>query len=145
MADPFQPYRALLEQRQLRVTPQRLMILRVIDDGHGHLTADAIGERIREQFPAIHQGTIYRSLEVLRASGLVSETRLGDRAAVYELVGAQPHHHLVCERCGRVLEFDDDLLAPLRRALLDRYGFHARADHLALFGVCAECEQRLGK
>lgn len=139
MTDPFAPYRAELERRDLRITPQRLMILQVIDEGAGHLTADAIGERIRARFPSIHQGTIYRTLDVLRASGLVTETRLGDRSAVYELIGSHPHHHLVCDRCGQVIEFGDALLAPLRETLRDQFGFQARTDHFAIFGVCKEC------
>jgi Fur family ferric uptake transcriptional regulator len=138
-ADPFVIYRDVLALRGMRVTPQRLMILQVIDEGHGHLTAEEIGERIRARFPSIHQGTIYRTLEVLREAGLVTETHLGDRSAVYELIGSHPHHHLVCERCGQVTEIGDTLLEPLRAALLAQFGFHARTEHFALFGLCAEC------
>jgi Fur family ferric uptake transcriptional regulator len=137
--DPFARYREVLEARGLRVTPQRLLILQVIDEGRGHVTAETIGERIRERFPVVHQGTIYRTLDMLREAGLVSETRLGDRSAVYELVGSQPHHHLVCDRCGRVMEIGDALMEPLRRSLLEQFGFHARTEHVAIFGTCAEC------
>ncbi len=137
--DPFVAYREVLEARSLRVTPQRLMILQVIDVGRGHVTAEEIGERIRAKFPAVHQGTIYRTLDLLREAGLVSETRLGDRSAVYELVGSHPHHHLVCDRCGSVTEIGDALMETLRRALLEQFGFRARTEHFAIFGLCASC------
>jgi len=139
MADPYVTYREVLSLRGLRVTPQRLMILQVIDEGNGHLTADQIGDRIRAKFPAIHQGTIYRTLELLREAGLVSETHLGDRSAVYELMGNHPHHHLVCDRCGGVIEVGDAMLDPLRASLLTEFGFRARTEHFAIFGLCAQC------
>jgi len=142
MIDPFVMYREVLALRGMRVTPQRLMILQVIDEGRGHLTADQIGDRIRARFPSIHQGTIYRTLEVLREAGLVSETHLGDRSAVYELVGSHPHHHLVCDNCGRVIEVGDAMLEPLRAELLNHFGFHARTEHFAIFGLCADCAQQ---
>jgi Fur family ferric uptake transcriptional regulator len=142
MTDPFVMYREVLALRGMRVTPQRLMILQVIDEGHGHLTAEQIGDRIRTRFPSIHQGTIYRTLEVLREAGLVSETHLGDRSAVYELVGSHPHHHLVCDNCGQVIEVGDTMLEPLRAELLNRFGFHARTEHFAIFGLCAACAQK---
>ena len=139
MADPYIIYREILGARSLRITPQRLMILHVIDEGHGHLTAEHIGDRIRERFPAIHQGTIYRTLELLREAGLVTETHLGERSAMYELVGNHPHHHLVCDRCGYVTEIGDTLLEPLRTTLLSQFGFRARTEHFAIFGLCKGC------
>ncbi len=139
VADPFASYRQILEAHHLRVTPQRLMILQVIDEGQGHLTAEAIGERISARFPGVHQGTIYRTLDALRVAGMVTETQLGERSAVYELVGGHRHHHLVCERCGQVTEIDDGLLAGLRATILEHFGFHARTDHFAIFGLCAHC------
>lgn len=140
MNDPFLTYREALEVRGLRVTPQRLMILQVIEEGKGHLTAEEIGERIRARFPSIHQGTIYRTLELLREGSLVTETRLRDRSAVYELIGNHPHHHLVCDRCGRIIEIGDATFEPLRVAIQNEFGFHARTEHFAIFGICADCQ-----
>lgn len=137
--DEFERYRTILRDRNMRITPQRLMILRVIDQGHGHMTAEDIGEQIRSQYPAVHQGTIYRTLEALRLSGLVSETHLANRSAIYDLVSGHQHHHLICERCGAITEIDDSLLESLRSALLDRFGFHARIEHFAIAGSCVGC------
>lgn len=141
-SDTYTNYRDILAASGLRVTPQRLLVMQIVDEGHGHLTADAIGARIRERFPAIHQGTIYRALALLREAGLVSETHLSDRAAVYELVGTRPHHHLVCDRCGGITEIDDAPVAALRADLAQRFGFHARTDHMAIAGLCRDCRMR---
>ncbi|MBL8126159.1 MAG: transcriptional repressor, partial [Chloroflexia bacterium] len=71
--------------------------------------------------------------------GLVSVTDLGGGARQYELLD-QPHHHLICHRCGGAIEMDDDLVEPMREAIRARYGFAPQVDHLALFGFCAECQ-----
>lgn len=139
MIDLYTPYRELLFHHHLRITPQRLMILQAIDAGHGHLSAEEIGESVRAQLPSIHLGTIYRTLETLRDEGIISETRFGDRAAVYELMGTHPHHHLCCEQCGQVWEIADALFEPLRQTIHTEYGFHARTEHFAIFGLCAQC------
>ena len=138
-SEPFVRYRALLAAHGLRVTPQRLLVVQTIDEAHHHLTADEIGAHIREHFPAIHQGTIYRTLESLREAGMVSESHLGDRSAVYELIGNQPHHHLVCDHCGGITEIDDSSLERLRGELAEQYRFHARTEHIAIFGLCQQC------
>jgi Fe2+ or Zn2+ uptake regulation protein len=54
---------------------------------------------------------------------------------------AERHHHLICRACGELIEIDDALVAPLRKALRDRYGFVAGIDHLAIFGICDFCKR----
>ncbi len=142
MSDPYSQYKELLTRFGVKVTTQRIIILHVIDEGtNQRLTAEIIGERVREHIPAIHQGTVYRTLETLRKHNIISETRFDDRAAEYELIGAHPHHHLICEKCRRRWEVADEIFTELREQARLRYGFSIRADHLALTGICADCEK----
>ena len=69
-------------------------------------------------------------------SGLARD--MGRAGIVYELLG-RPHHHLICLSCGRVTDLDDSYLAPLRDALYTGVGFKARIDHMAIYGLCADC------
>jgi Fur family transcriptional regulator, ferric uptake regulator len=121
-----------------RVTPQRLVILGAMEPGT-HLSADDVFARVEPLLPGVNRSTVYRTLELFRDLGLVSMTDLGGGARVFELIDA-PHHHLICHRCGAILELDDDLVEPMREAIRDRYGFTPAIDHLALFGFCAACE-----
>ena len=121
-----------------RVTPQRLVILGAMEPG-AHLSADDVFARVEPLLPGVNRSTVYRTLELFRDLGLVSMTDLGGGARVFELIDA-PHHHLICHRCGAILELDDDLVEPMREAIRDRYGFTPAIDHLALFGFCAACE-----
>lgn len=128
----------LLRQKGQRPTPQRMMILSVLAEHGGHLPAEAIYEQVRRQYPSINLSTVYRTLEMLRDQGIVSETDLGGGVRQFELLD-RPHHHLICLRCGGMADLDAAALAPLRERLLAEYGFHARLDHLAIFGICRAC------
>ncbi len=126
-----------LRQVGQRVTPQRLVILGAFRAGE-HLSADDVYARVAALLPAVNRSTVYRTLEVFRDRGLVSETDLGGGVRQFELLEGR-HHHLICQVCGAVLQLDDELVRPLREAIRDRFGFDAAIDHLALFGCCAEC------
>ena len=121
----------------LRVTLQRLVILGAFRAGE-HLSADEVYARVEHLLPAVNRSTVYRTLELFRDLGLVSETDLGEGVRQFELLAGR-HHHLICQSCGHMLELADDLVRPLREAIRDRYGFAAAIDHLALFGRCASC------
>ena len=123
----------------VRVTPQRLLVLAALAAHGGHMTAEAILRWAAERYPTINLATIYRTLDVLASIGLVARTDLGAGSSYFELVGESPHHHLVCERCGVMIEMDDALLLPLRNRLLEAYGFLADPRHVAIFGLCREC------
>jgi Fur family transcriptional regulator, ferric uptake regulator len=131
---------ALLDGLGLRVTPQRLLILEALQSSTGHVTAEEIHSLIVEAYPNLNIATVYRNLDVLVAAGLLTETRLAGKYLYYELSPGSRHHHLVCERCGHVAELDDVLVEPLRQAIARQYGFTARVEHLAVFGVCRGCE-----
>jgi Fur family ferric uptake transcriptional regulator len=122
-----------------RVTPQRLVILGALRPGE-HLSADDVYARVEPLLPAVNRSTVYRTLELYRDLGLVSETDLGGEARQFELIDA-PHHHLICHGCGAILELDDTLVGPLREAIQTRYAFAPAIDHLAVFGFCAACER----
>ncbi|MGH2615383.1 MAG: Fur family transcriptional regulator [Thermomicrobiales bacterium] len=122
-----------------RVTPQRLVILGALQPGV-HLSADEVFARVERLLPGVNRSTVYRTLELFRDLGLVSMTDLGGGARQFELID-DPHHHLICHRCGAILDLDDDLVDPLRQRIRDRYGFAPGIDHLALFGYCAACER----
>ena len=123
-----------------RMTPQREMILDAIHR-EGHVTADEIYQRVCAKTQAINLATVYRTLELLKALGIVTAIDTGDGCVHYELAGEQPHHHLVCEGCGYTLELERDVLLPLERELLRRYGFVMNLNHLALFGTCPGCQK----
>jgi Fur family ferric uptake transcriptional regulator len=128
-----------LRRLRVRVTPQRLFVLEALELNGGHMTADEIMRWAARRYPALNLATVYRTLDLLIAVGLVAQTDLGGGAASYELIGDAPHHHLACESCGAVIEMDEAFLEGLRAEALRAYGFHARPRHLAIYGLCQHC------
>ena len=129
-----------IRRRGYRMTPQREMILDAIHE-EGHITADEIYQRVRAKSSAINLATVYRTLEMLKQLSIVTAIDTGGGCVHYELAGEQPHHHLVCEACGETVELDCDVLLPLEQELCKRYGFQMNLNHLALFGLCPQCQK----
>lgn len=128
-----------LRERGQRLTPQRLLILELVYAHGGHVTADELLDQAQQRYPYLNISTVYRTLELLRDIGIVSETDLGDGVRQFALLSEERHHHLVCLACGDVFDIGDELIEPLRARLEDAHGFVARIDHLALFGLCRHC------
>jgi Fe2+ or Zn2+ uptake regulation protein len=132
----------ILRAHQLRVTPQRVLLVDVVSKTDGHFTAEEIHRCVQQTYPSVSLVSIYRSLETLRGLGLVTRTELGTHSAQYEWVGTARHHHMICIACGYQLELPDDELEELREHLRARYGFQASIDHHAFFGLCKGCGDR---
>jgi Fur family ferric uptake transcriptional regulator len=122
-----------------RLTPQRLLILELLYSRGDHITADEIFAAAQERYPYLNISTVYRTLDLLRDVGIVSETDLGDGRRHFALLSDERHHHLVCLACGGAEEVDDSVFDELRDRLEQVSGFHARIDHLAIFGTCRYC------
>ena len=111
---------------------------------HAHLTSLQVYEAIRERLPAVNQSTVYRALERLVRLGKVSVSDMGTGSAVYELLALGLHHHLVCERCGRVKTLGNEDVTDLFMAVEEKYRFKVTTNHLILFGVCETCAGAAG-
>ena len=122
-----------------RLTPQRRLILQVLEESNGHLDADALYDQVKERDPDVSLATVYRTLSVLREIGLVEEHRLGQNHGHYEAVRQEPHYHFTCLRCGKVIEFDTPLVAQIEQALREQEGVQVTSTYLHASGHCALC------
>src|SRR5712692_7203188 len=123
-----------------RKTPQRLLILSVLQGAQTRLTIWQILERVHEQSPGVSSSTLYRSLEILEAANLVRGTLLPGEGVTYQAVGAcGEEHYLVCQRCHRIISFASDLLPALAQQLEERQRFHAVKTAIIATGYCDEC------
>jgi len=129
-----------LQKQGYRLTPQRAVILNAIEHREGHFSTEEVYAQIKPRYARLNISTVYRTLELLRTTGLVTETDLGDGKTRYHTAEKGHHHHLVCQRCGITTDLDDSLLNPLREKLARQYGFRANLRHAAIFGVCAKCQ-----
>lgn len=130
-----------LKQKGLRVTPQRLKILRVFLQTTDHVSMEELFLRIRQEDSAIGQVTVYRTLKLLCEAGLASAVNFEEGMARYEPVGRHHHDHLVCVKCGRKEEFVNDAIEELQHAVCAQHDFVPTAHHMVLYGICADCRK----
>jgi Fur family ferric uptake transcriptional regulator len=136
-------FRRHLRERRLPVTRQRLAVAEAVFRSGDHPSVDNLERRVRASGASVGMATLYRTLEVLRESGLVREHDFGEGFKRYEPVSAGPaHDHLFCERCGRVEEFANDRLERLLRMTADEHRFLYRRHRVDVHGVCTACRGR---
>lgn len=139
---------AVVGERRLRaagkrITPQRKLVLDILARTRGHLDAYDIHERGRMRDPNLSLSTVYRTLNVLKETGVVNELHLDTEQHHYELSGTDDHSHLVCLECGRVIEVNNLDFAEVARLAGEAHGFRITSTQMELTGYCTECRQRL--
>ncbi len=132
----------ILREKGHRLTPQRLLILKIIYNADSHISAEEIYDKLHTFYPYTNISTVYRTLELLKELDLVNETDFGDGRARYHSAEKGHHHHLICRRCNKITDLDESVLYPLKDTLLHDYGFKADLRHLAISGECKDCREK---
>jgi Fur family transcriptional regulator, ferric uptake regulator len=125
-----------------RVTRQRLLIADALGAQGRRVTAQELWERLRRRDRGIGRATVFRTLEALVAAGVAR--RLEQDGHVYGYVACQPehHHHLACDRCGRVEEIGEAYIRPVAERVAADLGFAIDDARLDFYGLCADCGAR---
>jgi Fe2+ or Zn2+ uptake regulation protein len=126
-----------LLQTKYRLTKQRAAILRALD-GAAHLSAETILERVRAELPGVSLGTIYRTLDILRELGLVQIFSHAGSASRFE-AAIEKHHHLLCTKCGQLVNVDAPGLSEISRSIATGRGYSEVDCSLTITGRCAGC------
>ena len=133
-----------LEEHSLKHTKQREAILAAFLEATGHITSEEIHSRVRADHPNIGYTTVYRTMKLLCDAGLASERRFDDGVTRYEI--EQEHHdHLVCLRCGKIIEFECAMIEKTQLEIADRYQFRVLRHRHELYGHCDACAQEVVK
>ncbi|GAC1634696.1 MAG: Fur family transcriptional regulator [Ktedonobacteraceae bacterium] len=136
---------ALLQQHGYRSTPQRYLILRVIQKAQEHLNVEQIALRVQETNPCVSLSTVYRTLELLQELELVRASHFPGQHTCYESVEGKAHLHLVCRGCQATLHLDQTLLGTLHECLEEQYHFHGLTLDLLAAGYCDACWKTLSQ
>jgi len=132
--------RRYLATNQLKSTRQREQILEVFIEAGGHVGADDLREILDARGMQVGLATIYRTLALFRDAGLAREHQFGDGHARYEARDPLAEHdHLVCTRCGRIVEFSEPGIRELEQKVADRAKFKLVQHRLELRGICPTC------
>jgi Fur family transcriptional regulator, ferric uptake regulator len=123
-----------------KLTPQRHIVLRVMASSHDHLTPEEIYEKSLVEDTGIGRITVYRTLDLLSRLNLVCRVHTEGKCRSYMMRRpAEHHHHLVCSRCGKVVDFTDCSLDQVEDKLSQESGFDIQGHLLEFYGLCRGC------
>ena len=137
-----------LRERGVRLTRQRQILLDLIDKSGQHLDAENLYLMAKEKDPKLNRVTVYRTLKMLKAGGLVDELDLmhiGGDQHFYETRLKQEHAHIICLRCGKVEEFFGEPLQKLRKQIEQHFGFEVLLARTEVGGYCSHCQALRGQ
>lgn len=129
------------EMKDRQVTTQRRLLLDTIREAKGHLDARELYRRASEKESRISLATVYRNLRLFRELGLIDERRLDEAHCYYEIKRSSEHYHLVCQVCGRVIEFESPLVSKLVDEVQGNSDFNVTRAVLYLEGYCRKCRE----
>jgi Fe2+ or Zn2+ uptake regulation protein len=132
---------AALRDRGQRVTPQRLMVARVLSDLDRHVTAEVVFDELGRRMPGVSLPTVYATLDLLESIGLVRRVASERGAVVYD-PRTDEHHHLVCRSCGAIVDVEAPIEAEALLSAARSTGFAPDHAQVVVRGLCADCAAR---
>jgi Fur family transcriptional regulator, ferric uptake regulator len=140
MLSEEEKFKEYLGLNNLKFTAERQAILDRVFANHKHFEADELLVELRLSHQNISRATIYRTLALLVKSGLLKEVISGERHAHYEHIFGHEHHdHLVCDNCGKIIEFVNYKIEDLQNGVCRKYNFKADSHRLQIHGLCKDC------
>ena len=143
MQKPTEIFRQYLKGKGFKYTPERKKIVEGIFSLHGHFNVEELYERFRKQGRGISRASIYRAIPLLTESGLIRESIRDGGKGKYEHVYGHGHHdHLVCVKCGKIIEFVDEGIEKLQERVYRKHNFAPAEHKLVIRGYCSRCRPR---
>ena len=140
MQEADKTFSEFLEKKDLKLTTQRRTILHQAMR-EGHFSAEDLLKFSKKEDPTVSKATVYRTLALLKESNVLEEQDFGDGKKLYERAQGRKHHdHLVCIKCGRILEFENEAIERLQDSEAKKHSFKIVYHSLKLFGFCQNCK-----
>ena len=138
--DPKTPWQAYLRRKGLKTTHQREAIVDAFLRRSGHVALEDLLADARKRHPRVGLATVYRTAKLMEEAGLAASRQFGSGQTLYEVASGRAHHdHLICERCGRIVEFVNPEVERLQDEIAAAHGFTMNRHRHELYGVCATC------
>ncbi|MFQ5740031.1 MAG: transcriptional repressor [Acidobacteriota bacterium] len=143
IAEPLKIFANYLKQNGLKMTRQRELVVRTFLREEGHLSADELFASARGSDHKLGFATVFRTLKALTECGLARATDLSDGRTRFERLYRRPHHHhIVCEECGRTIEFFSPAMEEIQKQIVDQYHFKPLRHRLQVYGICDDCQKK---
>jgi len=133
-----------LRKQKLKITPQRLEVLRALQHCQDHPSAECIYQKVKRRYPSVSLATVYKTLETLVEIGEIRVAIVSGGKTRYDM-RTDPHHHFVCSECGAVLDVEMNLSC-LDTCFPKSMGpaFSVARSEVVFHGVCPHCQEKIG-
>lgn len=139
----FKRLQDYLSSKRLKSTKQRDAIVEAfIDFKGGHVTIENLLEKVRESKPSIGYATVYRTLMLLVDAGIAHQRHFQEGQSLFELDTEDHHDHLICENCGVIKEFENEMIERLQLDVAKSFGFKLTGHKMELYGICKICQKK---
>lgn len=137
-------FKRVLRDNGLKYTKQREVLLQTLYNNSEHFTPEQLYLYIKERYPGLNVGiaTVYRSLNLLEESGMVTSISFGAQGKKFELANKPHHDHMICRQCGVIVEFEDQIIEKRQLVIAKEHGFKLTGHIMQLYGVCGECNKQ---
>ncbi len=131
----------IVKQKGLKYTEQREIVLKILINVSEHLTAEEVYNEIKKQYPHSNIGiaTVYRALSFLEEVDLIASIAFGSDGKKYESSGKSHHDHLICTKCGKIVEFLDEEIERRQEKVAKENNFKITSHSMQLYGICPDC------
>lgn len=127
-----------LLQKGLKNTHQRELIFKTFLESKGHITIEALLEKVRKKDANIGYATVYRTLLLLQECGLAVQRNFGEGQSLFEVSG-EHHDHLICTKCHAIIEFENDQIEMIQEQIAKKHKFQLISHRHELYGICPKC------
>ncbi|WP_456463823.1 Fur family transcriptional regulator [Persephonella sp.] len=134
-------FKQVIKSSGLKYTPQREKIFRVILSTKGHFEIEQLVHKIRSKNIDVSRATVYRTLDILKKLGYVNEVIKFKNKTIYEVALKEHHDHLICRKCGKIIEFHSEEIEKLQNKICKTYQFKPEFHRLEIFGLCKSCQK----
>lgn len=131
--------------KETRNTKQKALIRDCLSKTGRHMTVEEIYSSINKDSEKISIATIYRNLKLLEEQGVIKKLYMSDDAPLFYEMNDQDehtHHHLVCKKCGAIIDFDEDLLESVEKTIEEKNGFKVEDHRVVFYGICSKCQNK---
>ena len=140
MDDRLETLIAQLREQDCRITPQRLALLEMLVHSDEHLSAAQLYERLQTRFPTMSLATVYKTLNLLKDMGEVTEISFSDGDTHYDASDPTPHIHIICTQCHRISDAPFIAAPDISEELAAQTGYQITGHRFDFYGICPDCQ-----
>jgi len=129
-----------LKERDHRVTPQRLAIIKILVTNDGHPSAEQVFDQIKAEFPTTSLATVYKTIATLKEMGEVLELGFADDSNRYDGNKPYPHTHLICVKCRDIIDLESEELEILPEQIARKADYRLVGHRIDIYGICPRCQ-----